>query len=112
MAKKLTKEQLLEQQYLKKLAAAKAGKLIRVKCWTDENGSSAETSASTLEDAFDKISRYQEFYANWALEFKSEEPRGKTTAGNGKASSCGGECKCRSKTPSKRANTTTISSKL
>lgn len=71
-----------EEVFLERINAAKPGKLIKVRLWTDESGSSMETHAKSMTAAMKIIRRHAEFHANWSLEFISEanaasEPQGR-----------------------------------
>ena len=63
-----------EQEHIKRIKAAKKGKLIRVRCWTEENQSAAETHAETMIAAAVFIRQHAPYHANWLMEFRSEPP--------------------------------------
>ncbi len=52
--------------------AAKKGKYIRMKCWTESNQSSAETAATSITAAVKFIRAHAKYHANWRMEFISE----------------------------------------
>ena len=62
-----------ENAFLEKINAAKEGKLIKIRMWTNKDQSSYQTHAEELSLALQSIERSSKFYANWSLEFISEE---------------------------------------
>ena len=61
-----------ENAFLKKINEAKAGKLIKVRLWTEECHSSTMTSAKSVSAAVAFIRAHSKFHANWSVEFISE----------------------------------------
>jgi|GEM_PF-2786395 len=61
-----------EQDEIAKIAEAKKGHYIRMRCWTEANHSSAETSAKSITSAVRFIRLHGQFHANWSIEFRSE----------------------------------------
>jgi|APCry1669188970_1035186.scaffolds.fasta_scaffold19436_2 hypothetical protein len=61
-----------EQEQIAKIAEAKKGHYIRMRCWTEANHSSAETAAKSITAAVRFIRLHGPFHANWSIEFRSE----------------------------------------
>jgi hypothetical protein len=61
-----------EQKEIAKIAAAKKGCYIRMRCWTEANGSGAETAAKSITAAVRFIRLHAPYHANWSIEFRSE----------------------------------------
>jgi hypothetical protein len=61
-----------EQDEIAKIAAAKRGHYIRMRCWTEANHSSAETAAKSITAAVRFIRLHGPHHANWRIEFRSE----------------------------------------
>lgn len=61
-----------EQEEIAKIAAAKKGHYIRMRCWTEANHSSAETAAKSITAAVRFIRLHAPLHANWSIEFRSE----------------------------------------
>lgn len=65
-----------EKASLEALAEAKKGKLVRVRCWTEATRSEMVTHAASTADAFKLVEDHACFYANWSLQFVSEDQAG------------------------------------
>ncbi len=61
-----------EEEFLKRLREKQKGKLIKITCWTGEDGSKAVTHATSINKAASFVRRHSRFYANWTMEFQSE----------------------------------------
>ena len=85
--KTIVTEQDAEQQHIKRIRASKKGKLIRVRCWTEENQSAAETHTKTMIAAAVFIRDHAPYHANWLMEFRSEPSL--VPDGLAKCSKCG-----------------------
>ena len=62
----------IERRWAARMRDQKRGKLIRVRCWTEEINSAAETHAKTILKAAMFIRKHGPMHANWVMEFRSE----------------------------------------
>ena len=65
-----------EHEEIAKIAAAKKGHYIRMRCWTEATHSSAEAAAKSITDAVRFIRLHGPLQANWSIEYRSEAKGG------------------------------------
>jgi len=69
--------QALEAAARERIKAGKAGKLIQIRLWTEDpdnnGGSSCSTAATSITSAVKFLRESSKYYANWSMEFISEE---------------------------------------